>query len=281
LFGPHANQLSRPAVRYAILFSGMSFRRHVNGLEFCYRTLVDHLGFAADNIRVLNYDGSLRAFGDPAGEPLGVWPGDGTPYRMVVNAEGSRVAFQHALRAIGEKLTPDDQLFINTTGHGGHHGDGRGPHLVTYPYCERYMRRTFCGDLASLPPHRSLVVLMAQCFSGGFNRAVVDASRAASTFIASATSEMRQSFVSFEDGNWDCFQRNWIAALAGRDVDGATIDGSSGRTLGGRITVGEAFRYASTCRGSNPYDSPEFAASPESAGEITLGEDTTDVPIAA
>jgi len=93
----------------------------VNGLEFCYRTLVDHLGFAPDNVRVLNYDGSLRAFGDPEGEPCGTWRVDGTSYRMVVNAEGSREAFRHELGAIGEKLTLSDQLFINTTGHGGHH----------------------------------------------------------------------------------------------------------------------------------------------------------------
>ena len=174
-------------MRYAILFSGMSFRRHVNGLEFCYRTLVD-LGFATDNIHILNYDASLRAFGDSEHTPCEAWPGDNTAYRMVVSAAGSRAAFQLALRAIREKLTRDDQVFINTTGHGGHHGDGRGPDLITYPHGERYKRRDFCADLATLPPHRSLVVLMAQCFSGGFNHAVVDASRAASTFIASATS---------------------------------------------------------------------------------------------
>jgi Peptidase C13 family len=257
-------------LRYAILFSGMSFRRHVNGLEFCYRTLVDHLGCGTDDIHVLNYDGSSRACGDPDGEPCGVWPGDGTPYRMVVNAEGSRAAFQHALRVIGEKLTPEDQLFINTTGHGGHHGDGRGPDLITYPHCVRYKCHDFCADLAALPPHRSLVVLMAQCFSGGFNRAVIDASRAASTFIASATSATRQSFMSFDDGKWDAFQRNWIAALAGHDVDGTGVEVNPGRTKRGRITVGEAFRYATTCPARNPYDAPEFAASPQTAGEMIL-----------
>jgi hypothetical protein len=268
-------------LRYAILFSGMSFRRHVNGLEFCYRTLVDHLGFAIDDIRVLNYDGSLRAFGDEGGESCGVWPGDGTPYRMVVNDEGTREAFRQALRAIGEKLTAGDQLFINTTGHGGHHGHGRGPDLITYPYCQRFRCRDFCADLATLPPCRSLVVLMAQCFSGGFNQPVIDASRAASTFIASATAQTRQSFMSFEDRNWDSFQRNWLAALARRDVDGTVIEANPGRAKRARTTVGEAFSYASTCPARNPYDSPEFAASPDSAAEMMLGEETTDVSAAA
>jgi hypothetical protein len=268
-------------LHYAILFSGMSFRRHVNDLEFCYRALVDHLCFAEKNIRVLNYDGTLRAFGDQEAGSCGLWPGDSTAHRMGVNAQGSRAAFQHALRAIGERLTPDDQLFINTTGHGGHHGDGRGPDLLTYPHCERYGRRAFCADLAALPPHRSLVVLMAQCFAGGFNRAVIDASRAESTFIASATAETRQSFVSFNDSNWDSFQRNWIAALAGRDVDGASIEVIPGRVSGGPVTVREAFTYASTCAARNPYDSPEFAASSSSAGEMTLSDGPTPVPAAA
>ena len=254
-------------VRYAILFSGMSFRRHVNGLEFCYRTLVERLGFAPGNIQVLSYDGSLRAFGDPEGAAPGPWPGDGTPYRMRVAAEGNRAAFQHAVRTLSAKLTADDQVYINTAGHGGHHGDEDGPDLITYPFCERYKRVDFCTDLGELPAHQSLVVLMAQCFSGGFNRGVIGASHASATFIASATSEQRQSFVLLDDRNWDAFQRNWVAALGGHDVDGTPLAGNHATR---RITVGEAFEYASSCARRSPYDSPEFAARPESASATTL-----------
>lgn len=232
----------------------MSLRRHVNGLELCYRVLVDRLGFETANVHVLSYDGSLRAFGDVEGVPVGLWPGDGTPYRMVVNAEGSSTAFRHALAVIGRKLGPNDELFINTAGHGGHHGDGRGPDLLTYPNCARYRRRDFCNDLAALPLHASLVVLMAQCFSGGFNQEVISASRAASTFIASATSERQQSFMSFEDPNWDAFQRNWLTALA-EDPDASVYD---------------AFEYARTCAKRNLYDSPEYAARPHTARALTL-----------
>jgi hypothetical protein len=258
-------------LRYAILFSGMSFRRHVNGLELCYRTLVERLGFARDHIYVLNYDGSPGAFGDSTDATFEDWPGDGTRYRMVVHAAGSREAFQRVLSTIGGKLTPEDQLFINTMGHGGHRGDERGPDLLTYPHSNRYRRDEFCADLALLPPHRSLVVLMAQCFSGGFNQAVIEASPAASTFIASATSETRPSFMTLEDGNWDSFQRNWIAALAGHDVDGSPLPGLGGRA----ISAGEAFHYACNCAARNPYDSPEFAARPDSAAAMTLSEEPT------
>lgn len=229
----------------------MSFRRHVNGLELCYRALVEHLGFEARNVHVLNYDGSLRAFGDPNEGPDPLWPGDGSPFRMAVRAPGSRAAFRQTISILAALLTPDDQLFINTMGHGGHHGEGRGPDLITYPHSKRFSRDDFCATLATLPPHRSLVVLMAQCFSGGFNRAVLEASPAASTFITSAASETRPSFMTLEDGHWDSFQVNWLTGL---------MNG---------LSVGAAFGYASSCEARNPYDSPEFAARPQGATELT------------
>jgi hypothetical protein len=239
-------------MRYALLFSGMSFRRHVNGLELCYRTLIDGLGFAAHNIHVLNYDGSARAFGDldEGSEPL--WPGDGSPFRLTVRAEGSRAAFQQTLATIASQLTAADELFINTMGHGGHRGAGRGPDLLTYPCSRRFSRDDFCAAISNLPPHRSLVVLMAQCHSGGFNQAVLEASPAASTFIASAASELRPSFMTLDNGHWDSFQVNWLNAVTQR------------------LTVGEAFQRACTGPARNPYDSPEFAARPPSARHLRL-----------
>src|ERR1700744_2397740 len=98
----------------------MSFRRHLNGLEFCYRTLTDRLGFEPGNIHVLSYGGSLRTWRG-AEEPFAsdVWPGDKTPYRLPVSGEGSRDGFRKVLAAVGAKLLPEDQLFINITGSGG------------------------------------------------------------------------------------------------------------------------------------------------------------------
>ena len=123
---------ARVRLRYAILFSGISVRRHVNGLELCYRTLVDRLGFASENIRVLNYDGSLRAYGalatpifDVARRWFAVSHG--------VSGPGSRSAFQQALRDRRCEADPTDDLFINTMGHGGHHGGSRGPDLFVHP----------------------------------------------------------------------------------------------------------------------------------------------------
>ena len=261
-------------MRYAILFSGMTERRNLNGLEFCYRTLIDCFGFHDSNIHVLTYDGSLRTTdalvnADPTQI---VWPGDKTQHRLKVTAEGSREAFIRTLKLLQRHLTEDDLLFVNICGHGGNYGDGRGPFLTTYPHRRRYWVEEFCADLADLPCHQTLLVLMAQCFSGGFNRAVVAASPAKHTFIASASHKL--SYAMEDDPNWDCFQRNWLAALAGGDVDGSAIQHCSPANLTRRVTVREAFEYAATCATRNPCDSPSWAARPDSASETTLRENS-------
>lgn len=260
-------------MRYAILHSGMSFRRHVNGLEFSFRTLVDHLSFDPDNIRVFNYDGSLRAFGEEANDPIPRWPGDKTPYRMKISGEGSCQAFRDVLVEFKQKLKPDDLLFINITGHGGHHGDINGPDLILYPYSRRYKCRDLCSDLASLPQYQSLIVLMSQCFSGGFIKPIISASTAKETAVSTATAESRPSFMDLVDRNWDAFQRNWISALSGYDVDGRALTDSRRYRMDHAVSVRQAFEFASACRTRNIYDSPQFLAHPESAGYMTLAPD--------
>ena len=58
--------------RYAILFSGMSNKRHLNDMEFLYRTLIDRYHFNKNNIYALNYDATLNT---QDGVQV-TWPGD-------------------------------------------------------------------------------------------------------------------------------------------------------------------------------------------------------------
>jgi Peptidase C13 family len=236
-------------LRYAILFSGMSFRRHVNGLELCYRTLVDRLGFEPGHIRILNYDGSRGAYGDPP-EATPLWPGDATPWRMPVSGPGNRHAFQLALGEL--ELTEEDELFINTMGHGGDFGGPDGPDLFTYPHCQRYRRDDFCADLKTLGCHRSLTLLMGQCFSGGFIQAVLAASPAAATYVATAAGAGQRSFADLRQPEWDAFQLNWITAIADN------------------VTLHEAFEYATRPGIAHPDDTPQSGAQPAWAGTLKL-----------
>src|ERR1041385_4945874 len=149
--------------RYAILYSGMSNMRHLNDLEFAYRTLIDVYGFYKDHIHVLNYDGTLNT--QDGGATL--WPGDGTAYRIHVTGQGNRAAFQAAFNDLKAKLKPHDSLFIHTNNHGDNFGAGS--FLCEFPAWGTYMASDFCNDLAVLPKYRSLLVMMEQCNAGGFN----------------------------------------------------------------------------------------------------------------
>ncbi|HUI59348.1 MAG TPA: C13 family peptidase [Steroidobacteraceae bacterium] len=247
-------------MRHAILFSGMTHRRHLNGLEFCYRTLVDRLGFERRNVSVLTHDGSLCTVdgrdGTPACEP---WPGDGSPFRMSVAGPGTHRALQRVLGRLHGQLGPSDRLFIYTSGHGGNHGDGRGPELIVHPHWQRYRVGEFCADLGRLPRHRALVVMMSQCFAGGFQDGVLAASRAETTCFVSAASALSASHALADDDDWDGFARHWIAALGGHDVDGARIVMPDGEYDGPLGDARRAFDYANHPDYRDPLDRPAFA----------------------
>jgi Peptidase C13 family len=255
-------------LRYAILYSGATQRRNLNGLEFCYRTLVDRCGFEAGNIQVLNHDASLRtADVGPTDDPAGaVWPGDATAYRLKVTGQGNREAFRAALDTLKHQLTADDLLFVHTTGHGGDYADGRGPFLLAYPRRERYRMHDFCSDLADLPAHGALLVLMAQCFSTGFAPSIAAASRSQLTFIAAASGG--NSYAMRGDRNWNSFERNWLAALSGHDVDGASLPKQASDC--GPTSVSEAFNYANRPEIRDSRESPECLSNSSAAERMTL-----------
>jgi len=259
--------------RYAILFSGMSNKRHLNDMEFLYRTLIDIYHFDAAHIYVLNYDGTLNT-------QDGVqvhWPGDGTAYRIHVTGQGNRAGFEAAIDNLKTKLKPLDTLLI----HCNNHGDSDTPdggttwvpgtsYLCTYPSWGTYHNADFSNKLGELPKFRQLIVMLEQCHAGGFNASILAKSTATATSVASAATEFQNSYVS-ADGNWDPFARDWIAAQTGHNPFGATLAFNPDANHNGRIEAREAFDYANTVR--DPRDSPNFSQDSPAGGDIALGQD--------
>jgi hypothetical protein len=250
--------------RYAILFAGMSNKRHVNDVEFLYRTLVDRYAFAKANIQVLSYDGTLNTQDGLAS----VWPGDGTAYRMQITGQGNRAGFEAALDNVKSKIKKDDLLLIHTNNHGGNNGPGKS-FLCTYPSWGAYFAADFGNKLAQLPKYRALIVMMEQCNAGGFNQYVISKSTAAATSIASAAVETKSSYAS-SDGNWDIFARDWIAAQAGHLPNGGALASNPDTNGDGKIQAKEAYNYGLSVHYSG--DSPNYDESSASGGDIVLGQ---------
>jgi len=258
--------------RYAILFSGMSNKRHLNDMEFLYRTLVDIYDFDPSHIYVLNYDGSLNTQDGIQTH----WPGDGTAYRIQVTGQGTRTGFEAAINNLKGKLRKLDTVLI----HCNNHGDSDSPdggitwvpntaYLCTYPSWSGYYHTDFSNKLAELPKFRQLIVMLEQCHSGGFNASILAKSTSAATSVASAATEFLNSYVS-ADGNWDPFARDWIAAQAGHDPFGGSLAYNPDTDGDGRIQAEEAYQYAYTQRDLR--DSPNFSENSEAGGDIALGQ---------
>lgn len=252
--------------RYAILYSGMSNKRHLNDMEFLYRTLIDIYHFDASHIQVLSYDGTLNT---QDGVQVN-WPGDGTAYRIKVNDQGNKTAFEGAINNLKPKLKAADTLLIHCNNHGDYDGTPGTSYLCTYPSWGQYYNADFSAKLGELPKFRQLIVMLEQCNSGGFNASILAKSPADATSVASAAIESQSSYVT-ADGNWDPFARDWIAAQAGHDPFGASLAFNPDSNGDGKIEATEAYAYANAVK--DPRDSPNYSQSSAAGGEIGLGQD--------
>jgi hypothetical protein len=264
--------IRRPiGVRYAILYSGMTNKRHLNDMEFLYRVLVDTYSFDPANIYALSYDGTF----DTQDGVQNKWPGDNTNYRIQLTGDGTRAGFEGAVDALKARIKRDDLLLIHTNNHGGYDGTPGTANLCTYPDWDGYYANDFANKLAELPTYRKLIVMMEQCHAGGFNNAVINKSTADATSVASAATEPNNSYVT-ADGNWDPFARDWIAAQAGNDPFGVGLSFDPDTDHDGRISAFEAYHYADVVQ--DPRDTPNFSQSSAAGGAIALGQEYTTIP---
>jgi hypothetical protein len=249
--------------RYAVLFSGGSNNRHVNDLEFLYRTLIEVYDFSPDRIYVLNYDGTINYSGGP--KPVGNWPGDNTPYRMLVNAAGIKSELVNVFDDLKGRLKRHDFLLIHTNNHGGHNGTESylcGQQSPGYIAADDYMASDFAAKLSELPRFAQLMVMMEQCHSGGFNAPIIANSPADETTVASACEEDKSSNGGPE---FDPFARDWIAAVTGADPYGAALAFDPDTNGDGVISASEAFDYADVIK--DPYDTPVYDETPTGCGD--------------
>jgi len=229
--------------RYAILYSGASNGRHLNDLEFLYRTLIDVYGYNPADIYVINYDGTVNYnqavwsngwTEPPASDGFGA---DGSAWRIIVNEEGNRAGFQNVINDLKTRIGPNDCLLIHTNNHGWY--DNNGGYMSGYG--GKYYASDFATDLATLPNFKTLLVFMEQCASGSFSQPIQDHSPATNTVFQSAVPGDESSA-----GGWpfDPWAERWISAMAGVRGDGSTLGVSADDDLNTLISAWEAYDYA-------------------------------------
>ena len=259
---------------HVILYAGASMNRHVNDIEFLYRTLVNVYLIPRENITVLSYDGTL-AYNNANWErytgTIEPWPGNNTPYQLSIDGAGTRADLLAAITAVGERLGPDDNLLLHTNNHGNLvNGSST---IISYSGPDT-TEDDLQGAVAALPAFNSLMVMMEQCFSGGFIQPIMDASPARCTSVATAVDASKSS-----DGGpyFDPFALAWINAMAGAEPDGSALSPAPTTDAQGFVTAQDAFDYALDTD-TGPDDDPQFQAN--MCGEATtLASGRVYIPI--
>ena len=253
--------------RYALLFSGLSNNRHLNDLEFLYRSLLDVYHFAPEDIITLNLDGTLNYSGDP--QPVSTWPGDDTAYRIKIDGAGTDIALLGALDTLKGKLQRNDLLFIHTNNHGAGQPYDPEASLNCYPYPACCLASDFGAKLGTLPHFAALIVMMEQCHSGGFQDAVLNNSTAVNTSFAAACTFDASSL---GGPDFDPFACDWIAGVTGHKPNGDPLS----MPVPVPASAHDAFAYANEVK--VPYDTPVYADKPTGIGDKLYLTGATEVP---
>jgi hypothetical protein len=253
--------------RYAILLAGQCDRFHVNDLELSYRTLIDTFHFDAANIIVLIHNGTKEGtpFLNDDGVTKRKWPGDNTDFRLVPNGSGTRDAFRNWLPQI--TLAAGDLLFVHTAGHGD--TTSRGQCMCLRPdggdqYFSDEMEADLLGLLGGVKC-QSLLVLMNQCYSGGFSDSLltVGETKAKHTFFAAACGADDWAN-STEDEQWSEFALHWYEAEMQSHVNRQAYMPGTDDDDDGKVEASEAYDYCVFINTvSKGFDSPVLARLPE------------------
>jgi hypothetical protein len=271
--------------RYALLYAGFTMERHLNDLEFCYRTLINVYAIPPENIIVLSFDGTMTVVNDDwsgTSAAPALWPGDGTPYQLPIGGQGTFQGLQTAFGQLASKMKPKDLLFIHTNNHGDTDNTGA---YIGYPgsfpsgnnvdwslqWVNLYAS-AFANLLGTLPAYRALVVMMEQCGSGGFGPDILGSSTASATSFSAACLAWASSYIAtYLGAPWDGFAYQWIAAMAGAYPNGSALISNPDTDGSFVVDSNDAFNYA-LANGLSA-DSPNTSSSGANAGKLVLAEE--------
>ncbi len=151
---------------------------------------------------------------------------------------------------VGTKIPDGDRLIIYFTGHGGHGSPPRNTNFVLWHEPAMSVSE-FTGLLDRLPPHIAVVLVMVQCFSGGFADVIYGAADPAKGlsaqnrcgFFATTFDRTAAGCTSdIEEEDYHDYSTSFWAALYGRTRTGQTV-AFSDYDGDGRVSLAEAHAF--------------------------------------
>ena len=163
----------------------------------------------------------------------------------------SRASINRWFDTIGSKLDEGDRLFVYYTGHGGRGSQGRNTTLAVWNENDMPVKE-FVKLLDRLPPKVSVVLVMVQCYGGGFADVIFNnadptqglSPRNRCGFFATLPTRVAAGCTADADEeNYHEYSTYFWAALYGRTRTGEAVD-LPDFNGDGRVSLAEAHAYA-------------------------------------
>ncbi len=171
-----------------------------------------------------------------------------------VRAGTSKATIEKWFNEVGSKLTDGDRLFLYVTAHGGRSSDRKKPHnTALYVWNnQKILMSEFASYMDKVPESVPVVVVMVQCYSGGFadlafeagdrTKGITNANRCG--FFATVHNRVAAGCTpDIDEANYREYSSYFWAALRGKNrigepVTGCDYDGDN------RVSYREAHAYA-------------------------------------
>lgn len=171
-----------------------------------------------------------------------------------VTGKSSRASLQRWFREKGAKLESGDRLIIYVTAHGGRSSDKKSPNNTKLYLWnkEQIQMKEFAEHLNKLPKDVSVVLVMVQCYSGGFANVIFKdgesnkgvASRVRCGFFASLNNRPAAGCTpDIDEGNYEEYSSYFWAALRGKMRTGVAIQ-KPDYDRNGMVSFEEAHAFA-------------------------------------
>lgn len=253
-----------PGNCYAVIISGgynssNNWQRYWNDCSAIYSALVDVYNYEDDHIYVLMSDGTSsgndrRISGGYDSSPLDL-DNDGD---NDIQYSATKSNITTVFNTLSSTLTNNDYLFIFFTDHGGQES---GQDAIVYLWGETMRDDEFATEVNKVNAGH-ISVVMEQCYSGGF----VDDLEGQNRVIATAC-DFDETSCGMGYYTYDEFVFDWIAAVAGEDPNGNTVNADSDND--GFVSMQEAFDYAES--NDNCSETPQYSSTKDHLGNyLTL-----------
>lgn len=252
---------------YAVIISGganteINYERYWNDCSAIYRVLRNIYLYPKNHIYVLISDGTNTAIdrhlvnGHYDSSPVDL------DYDGVADTQyaATKANIQSVFTSLGNTLTPNDNLFIFTTDHGGGSNGSSYLNLWNNTIMMDYELATEINKVNA----GHINICMEQCYSGGFLDNLAGTNRVVTTACNSSEYSYAMS-----NALYDEYAFYWISAVGGYAPTGGSVNADTNSDS--KISMYEAYQYALNHDSASEH--PQYSSTPTSLGNaLTLSQ---------